>query len=196
MDPGLCQWDRSKVLFGREDQAPYYAEMVRITECPNCNTILWLDQEIKIDSFDDDEFKEEHLWKSEHYLGIGAWADSLEKEGWIRAIQERVFRNPMEEVYLRKKLLWKLNEAWLEKEELWEEGDEVLLQENAKSLIQALDQTSQRDLLLMAELYRNLGDFEAALDALDGVTDPWLLESAYAIFKRCERGEREVFEMK
>ena len=177
-------------------KAPYFAEMVRITECENCSTIFWLDQEIKIDEFEDDDFKDEDVRKSAYYREHGLWADSLGKESLVRAIQEKVFRNPREEVYLRKKLLWKLNEAWLEKEKPWEEGDEVLLQENTINLIQVLDQSSQKDLLLMAELHRNLGDFDACMDILDRVTDPNLLELAYAIFKRCERGEREVFELK
>lgn len=89
-----------------------------------------------------------------------------------------------------------MNEVLLESNGFQKEEDFFIYQENANSLIKVLDKTTQRDLLLMAELHRNLGDFESYLKALDHVTDLELLQLAYGIFKKCNAKNKEVFELK
>ncbi|MFD2202798.1 hypothetical protein [Shivajiella indica] len=176
-------------------KAPYFPETLRITRCGDCGTIFWLDRESIVDEFEDDDFREEDARKSAHYQEYGIWAEELDKEGWVKAIQEKVYRNPKEEVYLRKKLLWCLNDLFLVSYGILETVNSTLYLENASNLIKVLEDNSQKDLLLMAELHRNLGDFESCLEVLDQVTEPDLLPLAFAIFKKCNLKESKVFEL-
>ena len=112
-----------------------------------------------------------------------------------KAIQEKIYRNPKEEVYLGKNLLWYLNEVLLESNGFLDAEGFPLFQENANNLIRVLDKTDQRDLLLIAELHRNLGDFESCLEVLDQVTEPNLQPLAYGLFKKCRANDSKVFEL-
>jgi len=47
----------------------------------------------------------------------------------------------------------------------------------------------------MAELHRNLGNFESCLEVLDLVTDPDLQLLTYGIFKKCKVRDSKVFEL-
>ncbi|WP_373492578.1 hypothetical protein [Aquiflexum sp.] len=176
-------------------KAPDFPATVIITQCEDCGTIFWLDREIKVDEFEDDDFREDDALKRDYYREQGAWAEELDKEGWVKAIQKGAFRNPKEEIYLRKKLLWCLNEFFLENKGFLDAEDFLLRQENANNLIKLLDNTAQRDLLLIAELHRNVGNFESCLEVLDLVTEPDLQRMAYGIFKKCRVKDSKVFEL-
>ena len=51
------------------------------------------------------------------------------------------------------------------------EKDKILFVDNAKKLIHLLKQIDSKDLFLLAELYRNIGDFEEASRILNQLPD-------------------------
>ena len=69
------------------------------------------------------------------------------------------------------------------------EKDKILFVDNAKKLIHLLKQIDSKDLFLLAELYRNIGDFEEASRILNQLPDSYKKE---LLLKEIEKRNSDV----
>jgi len=174
-------------------EGPGLPRVPKLTACNKCSHIFWLDEKDKYDEFEDDYYNDdpEEKKKAEFYNENYEWTNFPDSVTLKRSLQEKVFRNIQDEKYLRTWYYWKANEEILDPSVY----DEPYWKENALRLIDIIDHTSQKQLLLVSELYRNMGDFEKSLDILDLVTDPNLSQHAYVIYKKCRERYRMVFDL-
>ncbi|MGY6521306.1 MAG: hypothetical protein ACXIUD_06225 [Mongoliitalea sp.] len=175
-------------------KGPYLPRIVLVTRCGHCSQIFWLDEILLLDKIEDEPTDQLAINKSVFFRLHGTYAFHLDKEGLMEALHEKCFRTPQEEVYLRQRLLWLLNEPLLSSENFPNEEHQLTWKENCMVLIQLLKPVSEHEFLLLAELYRNIQDFDACMDTLDRVTDKQLLSKAFAIFNKCQKHEWKVFE--
>jgi len=162
-----------------------------ITTCNKCGNLFWLDEKDRYDEFEDDyNFGDPgEKNKSEYYFENYKWTTFPDLDLFKRAIENKMFRNDKDEKYLRTWYHWKINEEVSDPSEY----DNPFWKENALRLIEFLDNNSQKSLLFISELYRNMGDFNQSLDTLDWVTDPSFSAQAFQLFKKCINEERLVF---
>lgn len=174
-------------------EGPGLPRVPKLTACNKCSHIFWLDEKDKYDEFEDDYFDDESevKKKSEYYFENYEWTSFPDSFTLKRSIQEEVFRNVQDEKYLRTWYYWKANEEISDPSVY----DEPFWRENAHRLVDIIDHASQKQLLLVSELYRNMGEFEKSLDVLDLVTDPKLSQHAYGIYKKCKIHDKLVFEL-
>lgn len=71
-------------------------------------------------------------------------------------------------------------------------SDETNYRENALQLIGVLEENSDNNLLLIGELYRNIGEFEKAKEYLSKVAEPQYKKLTYIIRQEINNGNRDV----
>ncbi len=173
-------------------EAPGLPQSVFITKCQNCKFIFWLDKDLEIDQFEDNYLDDQlKLEKNDLYLNNGFWAELLDESALVYALENKNFRNDSEEKYLRKNLLWILNKKITN----YIDYNQHLWSENTNRLIELIDSNSEKELLLSAELYRNMGEFEKCYEILDSISDQNFIRFAYAIFQKCKQKSRMVFQL-
>ena len=173
-------------------EGPYFCEQNSITECPACKKIFWLDLKHQVDEFHED-YDRGDPQIANHYHSLGDWAPRLDIQGWRRAINEKVFGNAKEELFLQTRLLWELNKYFLKHGE-WESSQQLKLWEDTiQDLLLIIQPQRPQEYLLKAELQRNLGQFEQALESLDKITDQDYLAKAYQLHQRIIAQDRWVF---
>ncbi len=62
-------------------------------------------------------------------------------------------------------------------------------------LIHLLDNESENDLILIGELYRNIGEFDNAIKCLNKITSPHMQRISKQILSAAQKGERQVFRL-
>jgi len=137
---------------------PMLPEQPQITRCDACGKYFWIkDLEISdnIENF-----------KGEEEPPFLRW---LEQDEWVEAIGKMLYRDNKDETYLRMRLWWVLNNKFRHEERRKVDDDkfpEELYYENLNRLLGLIKQNAQADQLLLAEIHRELGYFNEALDLL------------------------------
>ena len=99
-----------------------------------------------------------------------------------------------EELYIRKRIWWSFNDRLRKGGKLFRfVNEEVRWKENIDRLLELLDIEQVDQKIMVAELHRNLGDFERCLELINGIEDAeleWLKDG----FKReCNNKNRDVY---
>jgi tetratricopeptide (TPR) repeat protein len=137
--------------------APMLPEFPKLTICPKCNTIFWIDKAEKIaergnlSKRNNEEFK----------------ACFLNIEEYLSALNNKeICSRPYEEYYIRLKLWYAFNDRVRYEKSLFQNDlEESQWRENCLHLIKMLAGNQK----LIAELKRNLGEFEESLAILDNM---------------------------
>lgn len=80
--------------------------------------------------------------------------------------------NKDDEIFIRKKIWWTFNDRIRDKlgEKMFiNENDEFLYIQNCKTLIDLLDTRNDNYKMIIAELYRNIGNFEKSIELIDNI---------------------------
>ena len=161
-----------------------------LTKCRKCKTLFWLGKERVVESF-----RYTRLLPSRWY-GVKE-AKVLKIKDLFRSIDEGLAENQYEELDIRKKIWWLYNDrirAWKEID-IYEGGDHSW-NSNCKRLIELLDPNLFNHRIMIADLKRNLGDFEGCMAMIDEIENQefeWLKP----IFKEaCIRKRRMVMFLK
>ena len=113
------------------------------------------------------------------------------------ALSEGFAKSKEEERFLRLSLWQRFNDRIrgfrlpTESKLLRSNGERNLWRENLVALYDLLDASIPSEQLMRAEIYRELGEFEKALECLDEITDTDILSNAQAVRRRCQ--ERDPF---
>ena len=123
-----------------------------ISRCFKCGTLFWLDEESHIENIENDDFKE---------------AGTLVLEEYLIALETHNFKTEEDEIYLRMRLWWAFNDRVRAGKPLFSsESDKADWQQNLEKLLKLLDPGYNEDIIMMVEIYRNLGDFKKSKDLL------------------------------
>ena len=116
-----------------------------ISRCFNCNTLFWLDENTQFENTDGKDAKN---------------AEVLRLEECQMALDNENYKNPEDEIYLRTQLWWAYNDRVRGNKKLFSsESDKAEWRNNLEKLLDILDLEYNEDIIMMVEIYRNLGDF-------------------------------------
>lgn len=175
----------AKIFSDGKRIAPMLPDFPDITKCKRCNAIFWLSK-LKV-------------------VGIYHWnsnwenADNVEFLGiydYFKALNEGLAENMQEELFVRQQIWWAYNDRVRNDENQFvDEKDEINWRENCNKLISLLDQTDLNQRIMIAEIKRNLGDFDSCIDIILKIDNDklnWLKEK---IINECEQKNRWVIEL-
>jgi hypothetical protein len=142
---------------------PMLPEQPKITICDTCQHFFWVNDIESHENISDYEGNEDPPYIR--------W---LYEEEFLRAISLGIYRNEKEEIYLRTHLWWILNNKFRVEDRMKpknEQFPEKLYKENLNILLKLRQSEDSPDLLLQAEIHRELGNFDKALELLKEVKD-------------------------
>lgn len=170
--------------------APMLPDFPDLTKCKRCNTLLWLSKLKEIETYDWID-EESSIWKKADE------AEFLSIKDYYKALNEGLAENQQEELFIRRCIWWAYNDRIRKrKKQFDDENDKLKWEDNCKKLILLLDQSDSEQKIMIADIKRNLGDFEGCFAIIESITDveyTWLKEK---FFKECEKRNRRVFLLK
>jgi hypothetical protein len=150
----------AKLWSDRKIEAPMMIESKRCGICPNCNLLIWIDKSNEIDRVDLGSLK------TSNYSNLKS-CESPRIADYLKLLNDSTL-SAKDEIYIRCQLLQTFNDYF--RKGIPESSSSDESKKNKLRLIDLLGYR-QDDLLLKAEIYRELGDFVAALSILEGGFD-------------------------
>ena len=150
----------AKLWSDRKFEAPMMIESNRCGICPNCNLLIWIDKSNEIDRVDLGSLK------TSNYSNLKS-CESPRIADYLKLLNDSTL-SAKDEIYIRCQLLQTFNDYF--RKGIPESSSSDESKKNKLRLIDLLGYR-QDDLLLKAEIYRELGDFVAALSILEGGFD-------------------------
>ncbi len=99
---------------------------------------------------------------------------------YFETIDQDLAQDEEEEFFIRHRIWWSYNDRVRNGKKLFDkESDEIRWRENCLKLIGLLDSQSTYNKILLAELNRNMGNFETSISLIDSIQDvelKWLAE--------------------
>lgn len=145
--------------------APFLPEFPSITSCSKCKTIFWID-------------KAEQKGSVEPFGEISAEFNDAEEANFLTldeyntALESELFSGPGEEKFLRIRTWWTFNDRVRNKEELFlNEIEKSFWYENSNRLLELLNYEDTEDKIRIAELNRNMGNFEKCMEVIGSIED-------------------------
>ena len=161
--------------------APMLPEFPSISKCSKCNNIFWLNKENEVEV--------------EELDGI-EYANFLNIDEYSLAIHNKNYKSKGEEIFLRKRIWWEFNDRVRAGKDLFEtDNDDVTWIENTHSLLGLLDSKKIDQRIMIAELNRNLGNFQKSKEILATITDPDYKEILGLFAKEIANENRNVFQL-
>ena len=180
------------VLFSDGKQvAPMLPDFPNLTKCTKCNTILWLSEMKELGTCESWSEKSKPEWENVDY------ADFLCITDLFRALEISSVKNDKEkELFVRHCIWWTFNDRIRANKTIFiQDSDEILWKQNCLRLIELYDTTDINQKITTAELYRNLGEFDACMkliNSLDSNFD-WIIEK----FKlECDKKNKLLIELR
>ena len=169
--------------------APMLPEFPDLTKCKKCNTIFWLSKlkEIGTYEWEDEENPEWQIADNAEFLNV---------DDYIVAIKTGIAENEEEKLIIRRNIWWAYNDRVRNNHTMFnDKEDELNWEINTKALMSLLDQTDMNQIIMIAELNRNLGNFEKCISTIKSIDDDelnWLQEK---FLTECERKNKHVIEL-
>jgi hypothetical protein len=177
----------SKIYSDGKRIAPMLPEFPNLTECKKCRYIFWLTKANKIGEYSWGD-KLNPLWKNADH------AEFLSIHNYFKALKENVAENQHEELFIRKRIWWSFNDRVRKGGKLFRfVNDEVRWKENIDRLLKLLDIEQVDQKIMVAELYRNLGEFKLCLELINSIEDVELEWLKDAFNKECCNRNTFVF---
>lgn len=169
--------------------APMLPEYPDLTKCESCNHIFWLSKQKQIGEFEyGDTVKNEWEFADD--------AEFLSIPDYYQALETGVAKNKEEEIDIRMRLWWSYNDRIRNSENIFnDENDELRWHDNVNKLLTILDLNDDNDKIVAAELYRNLGNFDACRDVVNSIENEDLEWVKEKFLKACNEKNRWVIQM-
>ncbi|GJQ61403.1 MAG: hypothetical protein SCALA702_04560 [Melioribacteraceae bacterium] len=168
--------------------APMLPEYPLLTKCTYCGKIYCFEHQKPIGEFEIGQPR------PPEFLSVPQ-AEQPDLSVYMEVIADSLFTSGDEEIFIRKKLLWEINDfiRWGQEQKLNEDIIEYNIQ-NRHRLIKLLENKTSIDLILLkAELHRNLGEFEMCNNILESIEDEFHQDVVEQIRKECLAKNRGVF---
>lgn len=123
-------------------------------------------------------------------------AEFLSIDDYFRALNEGKAENQVEQLIIRHAIWWAYNDRIREGQKIFiNKNDELRWKENVIKLIDLFDYSDLNMRILIAEMYRNIGNFKLCLKILKSIDDPNLIWYKTQIENHCNQKNRWVFEL-
>ncbi|PKP50722.1 MAG: hypothetical protein CVT94_00850 [Bacteroidetes bacterium HGW-Bacteroidetes-11] len=155
--------------------APMLPDQVVFNRCTECNTI-----------FNISNAPNHEAWNYEDADGLTT-VEHLSKSELFEAIEKYIYINTNEEIYLRKRLWQKLNNHPWKDEMPSTFAISPEYRQNAEALINLLDKSNEDEILIIAELHRNIGNFKDCTDLINTLSDARREERTVQIENACKK---------
>jgi hypothetical protein len=169
--------------------APMLPEYPNLTICKKCNYIFWLDKTKEIGHYYDDEKTKPEWLNSDQ-------AEFLTVDEYFHALDLVLAEDNTDELFIRQRIWWLFNDRVRNSEVLFiSDDDEYKWKSNIENLLRILEVNEVNHKILIAELYRNIGNFEKCLSLIQNIEDPetdWLKQ---AFIKECNSKNQIVFQL-
>ncbi len=154
-----------------------------LTKCKKCNTIVWLSK-----------LKDVEVYKWSYTDGQKVdKAEFLEIDDYYKALNDGIAENLKDELFIRQRIWWAYNDRIRNGSNIFiDENDELRWKENCNKLILLLDQSDLNQNIMIAELHRNLGDFDACIDIVRKINKVDMIWLKEIFIIECERKNRWV----
>lgn len=165
-------------------------EFPDLTKCPKCNAMFWLSK-----------MKEIGTYGMNDKLAYEKWAMAEEVEfltiyEYQIALEGEVYSSQDEELFIRQRIWWGFNDRVRKGKNIFSsDKDEVLWKNNALKLLALFDIENLNHKIMVAELHRNLGDFEKCMEIINSIKDSNLNSLKLLFEKECLSGNRNVFQV-
>ncbi len=157
---GLTEWSDGKTF----EELPSLKKS-KLQKCDSCNQFYWFARKMGGMSFDD--YVEAAAYFEEKYLKLSL----TNLIHWLRNKQRLIYiRLNILRTYNDQIRIHPLSNDYIQREPIPDEKKEIFIK-NAKRLIKFLVSVNSDDYFLIAELYRNLGEFEKAKEVLNKLTN-------------------------
>jgi len=179
----------AKIFSDGKRIAPMLPEFPNLTKCKKCDTIFWLSKLKEIGTYEWGDNENSQWQKADN-------AEFLEIEDYYNAIIKGVAENKGEELIIRQRIWWAYNDKIREGQEIFnDESDELRWIENVQKLKTLLDQSDINQKIMIAEINRNLGDFETCINLIQSIDNDelnWLKEK---FLNECNKKNKWVIEL-
>lgn len=116
---------------------------------------------------------------------------------YFKAIDQGLAENKDEELYIRQHIWWSFNDRVRNGEEIFnDEKDKSLWYANIQRLKALFDKSDDNQIIMIAEIHRNLGDFENCMRLIRGIENDefnWVKEKFH---NACKQKNKVVIELK
>ena len=169
--------------------APMLPEFPDLTKCKKCDTIFWLSKLKEIGTYEWGDDKNSKWHNADE-------AEFLEIDDYYMAIDEGIADNITEEFIIRKLIWWAYNDRTRKAQEIFrDENDELRWIENLKKLKALLDQENLDEKIMIAEINRNLGDFENCILMIQSIDNDDLKWIKERFINECKQKNKRVIEI-
>jgi DNA-directed RNA polymerase subunit RPC12/RpoP len=166
--------------------APMLPEFPTVTQCPDCGTLFRLTEPNQIGVSEPWEEIDDDI----------AEAKQLSIKGNLKAIEQEFFDDNTGEVEFRINIWHLFNDRVRKGKPLFKnDADKKVWEDNLHKLLDLLDRDVTNEMIMAAEVYRNLGKFDECMSLITKIANPnmnWLTEK----FKiGCEKQNTLVFKL-
>jgi hypothetical protein len=179
----------AKIFSDGKRIAPMLPEFPNLTKCKKCDTFFWLSKLKEIGTYKRGD-KKSSDWE------MADKADFLDIEDYFKALNDNFAENRQEELFIRIRIWWAYNDRKRDgRNQFIDENDEIKWRENCNKLISLFDQSDLNQKIMVAEIHRNLGDFENCITIIQSVDNEnlnWLKEK---FINECKRKNKWVLEL-
>lgn len=169
--------------------APMLPRFPNLVKCKKCNNFLWLNKMKEVGTRD--------RWKSQDsewqnvsrvaFLGI---------DDYFGALECGMASDKMDEIYIRGEIWWAYNDRLRKGEKIFiSERDQQRWRENCIQLMKLFDDSNEQQRLIIAEINRNLGNFEECENIMSTINDDDLKWVKEKILSECLKRNQWVIQL-
>ena len=169
--------------------APMLPTFPDLTVCRNCDRFLRLSDSEEVASLDFVEINETKWATAQR-------ADFLSIADCSRALDSGYPKDREEEIEIRRLMWWTYNDRVRDGKELFtNQEDESRWKENLLQFLKILDPSDTEQLIMMAEIYRNLGEFDRSVSTINKLQNEELYFIRDILLIECKKRNSSVVEL-
>jgi hypothetical protein len=169
--------------------SPMMPEFPRLTKCKKCNTLFWIEKAKEVGTYEWHE-KENKKWRNVDE------AQFLSIYEYFTALKQKIYTSKEEEIFIRIRIWWEFNDRMRNNDKIFnDDADKALWQDNVNNLLSLLNKKDFNEQIMIAELNRNLGNFELCMEIIDSIKDSELNWLVQAFNKECAEKNTAVIQL-
>lgn len=185
---------------GKADTTPIMPNTSRILICPECRKEFWLEDAKQVLNEDLNLEKIKHIVHPSDLFSVKNSDDLLGLANYYQQLLDNNFaKNRQNESYLRVKLWHELNDIVRYnipvKLKILEER-EKMNEVNLVNLVKIFNPVYVEEKLMQAEMYRELGEFDFAIELLNEINDDFVDDKKLQLLSACKKKNKQVFKLK
>ena len=160
----------------------------RIAKCRECDTISWLR---KVNEVEQDAIEGKSKMSDIKEIKY------LDLEDYFSVLSNGIVENETDEVLVRRNIWWLYNDRIKVGKPLYKDKDDLKRwTNNIEHYLRLLESLGSGSKLVIAEINRNLGEFDNCISMLNSIEDDEWLDYRKRLIVECERKNRWVVEVK